>query len=39
MLIGKSENIENTTDIKQYLETLKENYLFNELWNKIYISK
>lgn len=39
MLIGKSKNIENTTDIKQYLETLKENYLFNELWNKIYISK
>lgn len=39
MLIGKSENIENTTDIKQYLEILKENYLFNELWNKIYISK
>ena len=39
MLIGKSENIENTTDIKEYLETLKENYLFNELWNKIYISK
>ena len=29
MLIEKSE----------YLETLKENYLFNELWNKIYISK
>lgn len=39
MLIQDCKNIENTTNIKEYLETLKENYLFNELWNKMYISK
>ena len=39
ILIKQCKNIENTTKIKEYLETLKENNLFNELWNKIYISK
>ena len=39
ILIKQCKNIENTTNIKEYLETLKENYLFNELWNKMYISK
>lgn len=38
-LIKNSENILNTTDIKEYLEKTKENYLYNELWNKVYISK
>lgn len=37
-LIEQPKDIENTTDIKKYLETLKENYLFNELWNKLYIT-
>lgn len=39
MLIQDCKNIENTTDIKEYLEILKESYLFNELWNKVYISE
>ena len=39
ILIKQCKNIEHTTNIKEYLETLKENYLFNELWNKMYISK
>lgn len=30
------EKIENTKNLKEYLEILKENYLFNQLWNKIY---
>lgn len=38
-LIKNSENILNTTDIKEYLEKTKENYLYNELWNKVYISQ
>lgn len=33
------KEIENTNDIKKYLELLKENYLFNELWNKLYITE
>lgn len=40
-IIRKVENfkeIENTEDIQKYLETLKESYLFNELWNKLYIA-
>ena len=39
MLIQDCKNIENTTDIKEYLEILKESYLFNELCNKVYISE
>lgn len=39
ILIKQSKNIENTTNIKEYLEILKESYLFNELWNKVYISE
>ncbi len=39
MLIQDCKNIENTTNIKEYLEILKESYLFNELWNKVYISE
>lgn len=37
-LIEQPKDIENTTNIQKYLETLKENYLFNELWNKLYIT-
>ena len=32
----ETQNINYTTDVKLYLEILKENYLFNELWNKLY---
>ena len=39
MLIENNEKILNTTNIKEYLETTKENYLYNELWNKMYISE
>lgn len=39
MLIQDCKNIENTANIKDYLEILKESYLFNELWNKVYISE
>lgn len=39
ILIKQCKNIENTTNIKEYLEILKESYLFNELWNKVYISE
>ena len=39
MLISENDKILNTTNIKEYLETTKENYLYNELWNKMYISK
>ena len=39
MLIKGNKKILNTTNIKEYLEVIKENYLYNELWNKIYISK
>ena len=39
ILIKKNNEILNTTNIKEYLEIVKENYLYNELWNKIYISK
>ena len=37
-LIEEHQKIENTTNIKEYLEIVKENYLFNELWNKLYIT-
>lgn len=39
MLIHDCKSIENTTNIQEYLEVLKESYLFNELWNKVYISE
>ena len=39
MLIQDCKNIENTANVKEYLEILKESYLFNELWNKVYISE
>ena len=38
MLIKDNTSIFKTTNIKEYLETTKENYLYNELWNKLYIS-
>ena len=37
MLIENNEKILDTTNIKEYLETTKENYLYNELWIKIKI--
>ena len=39
MLIENYSEIEKTDDIKKYIETLKENYLYNELWNKLYITE
>lgn len=38
ILIKDNTSILKTTNIKEYLETTKENYLYNELWNKVYIS-
>ena len=38
MLIKDNTSIFKTTNIKEYLEITKENYLYNELWNKVYIS-
>ena len=38
MLIKDNTSIFKTTNIKEYLEITKENYLYNELWNKLYIS-
>lgn len=38
MLIKYNTSILKTTNIKEYLEITKENYLYNELWNKVYIS-
>lgn len=38
MLIKDNTSILKTTNIKEYLEITKENYLYNELWNKVYIS-
>jgi len=37
-LIDNSQNLRTTTNIREYLEVIKENYLFNELWNKLYIT-
>ena len=37
-LIEENDKIKNTTNIKLYLETLKENYIFNELWSKLYLN-
>lgn len=39
MLMYNSKEIFCTNDIKSYIETLKENYLYNELWNKLYIAE
>lgn len=36
--IDNSEKLRDTTDIQEYLEVVKESYLFNELWNKLYIT-
>lgn len=38
-LLKEYKSIETTKDIKKYLEITKENYLFNQLWNKLYITK
>ena len=35
----KRKNNLNSYDLKTYLETLKSHDLFNEIWNKIYLSK
>ena len=35
MLLKNSENVNLTANIKEYLEILKENYLYNEIWNKL----
>lgn len=37
-LIDNAEKLQDTTNIQEYLETVKEHYLFNELWNKLYVS-
>lgn len=37
-LINNYQNLQETTNIREYLEVVKENYLFNELWNKLYIT-
>ena len=39
MLLKNSENVNLTENIKEYLEILKENYLYNEIWNKLYIAE
>ena len=39
MLLKNSENVNLTANIKEYLEILKENYLYNEIWNKLYIAE
>lgn len=38
-LIKEQSLVENTNQIKEYLEILKEEYLFNEVWNKLYLAK
>lgn len=37
-LVKQPHKVQNTTNIKEYLEIVKESYLFNELWNKLYIT-
>ncbi|MBR3674424.1 MAG: glycosyltransferase family 2 protein [Clostridia bacterium] len=37
-LVKQYDIIKTTNDIQVYLETLKSNLLFNELWNKLYLS-
>lgn len=39
MLIKNNAEILSTANIKKFLEITKENYLYNEIWNKIYIAK
>ena len=38
-LITEQSSVENTNQIKEYLEILKEEYLFNEVWNKLYLAQ
>lgn len=38
ILINYKETL-STNDIKKYIEILKENYLYNEIWNKLYITE
>lgn len=38
-VINKDDEIRCTEDLQKYLEILKSNLLFNEIWNKIYISE
>lgn len=38
-LIDNYKEVEKTSDIQSYLEILKEDYLFNDVWNKIYVSR
>lgn len=37
-LVKQDDIIKTTNDMQVYLETLKSNLLFNELWNKLYLS-
>lgn len=37
-LVGENDEIRNTTNLQKYLEELKKNLLFNEIWNKLYLS-
>ena len=37
--IDNTEKVKDTKNIQEYLEIVKENYLFNELWNKLYITE
>lgn len=39
MLLKNPEEVKLTENIKEYLEILKENYLYNEIWNKLYIAE
>ena len=39
VLINNNENITNTKNIEEYIETLKEQYLYNQLWNKLFIAE
>lgn len=38
ILIKNSDELKKTDKLQYYLETLKEKYLFNEIWNKLYIA-
>ena len=38
-LIESHEDIKCSTDLQRYLEKLKKNLLFNELWNKVYVNE
>lgn len=39
MLLKNPEEVKLTENIREYLEILKENYLYNEIWNKLYIAE